>query len=142
MLAFTPTSLGDVTSGAWAIYFDGSDVGLGEASGEGAVEAGDAVSGRFVVASQTLEYSFELVSPALGSSAGGEIAVDPAKEGGVHSLRRVFDLELELDAAAPTNPSPAVFGSRAQVRFDLGATPLGWQWWLRLRQAFLERLDV
>jgi len=34
ILAFTPTSLGDVTSGTWAIYFDGSDVGLADSSSE------------------------------------------------------------------------------------------------------------
>jgi uncharacterized delta-60 repeat protein len=34
MLAFTSASLGDVTSGTWSLYFDGSDVGLSETSGE------------------------------------------------------------------------------------------------------------
>jgi len=34
VLAFTPTSLGDVTSGSWAMYFDGSDVGLATTSDE------------------------------------------------------------------------------------------------------------
>lgn len=34
VLAFTPTALGNNTSGSWALYFDGSDVGLAEASGE------------------------------------------------------------------------------------------------------------
>ncbi|RPI96878.1 MAG: DNRLRE domain-containing protein, partial [Chloroflexi bacterium] len=34
MLAFTSASLGDVTSGTWSLYFDGSDVGLAETSGE------------------------------------------------------------------------------------------------------------
>ena len=29
LIAFTPTTLGPTTSGTWAIYFDGSDVGLG-----------------------------------------------------------------------------------------------------------------
>jgi hypothetical protein len=33
LLAFTPTSLGDTTSGTFSLYFDGSDVGL-TASGE------------------------------------------------------------------------------------------------------------
>src|SRR5205823_6470468 len=33
LLAFTPTSLGSTTAGTWALYFDGSDVGL-TASGE------------------------------------------------------------------------------------------------------------
>ena len=45
VLAFTPTSLGDVTSGSWAMYFDGSDVGLAETSGED-VDALDVVGGK------------------------------------------------------------------------------------------------
>jgi len=45
VLAFTPTSLGDVTSGSWAMYFDGSDVGLADASGED-VDALDVVGGN------------------------------------------------------------------------------------------------
>ena len=78
------------------------------------------------------------MSAALGAQAGGEIAVDPAKEGGTHSLRRVFDLELALG-----QPSPgAVFGDRAWVRFDLGPTPLARQWFVRLRQLFLARLAL
>ncbi len=34
LVRFTPTSLGASTSGAWSLYFDGSDVGLGELSTE------------------------------------------------------------------------------------------------------------
>jgi len=34
ILAFTPVTLGDVTSGSWALYFDGSDVGLADGSAE------------------------------------------------------------------------------------------------------------
>jgi hypothetical protein len=34
ILAFTPTGLGSVTSGAWSIYFDGSDVGLADSNNE------------------------------------------------------------------------------------------------------------
>ena len=30
ILAFTPTTLGTTTSGTWAMYFDGSDVGLSD----------------------------------------------------------------------------------------------------------------
>lgn len=81
---------------------------------------------------------FELVSPALGTQGGGEIAVDPSQGEGRRSLQRVFDIELRLAQPAPT----AVFGDRAWVRFDLGAAPLGWQWFLRLRQVFLARLAV
>ena len=81
---------------------------------------------------------FELVSSALGTSGGGDVAVDPGKPGGTHTLKRVFDVEIRL-----SRPSPAaVFGDRAHVRFDLGTAPLGWQWFLRLRQLFLARLNV
>ena len=45
VLAFTPTSLGNNTSGSWSMYFDGSDVGLAETSGED-VDALDVVSGK------------------------------------------------------------------------------------------------
>jgi Zn-dependent metalloprotease len=34
VLAFTSSSLGDVTNGTWAMYFDGSDVGLADTSDE------------------------------------------------------------------------------------------------------------
>jgi putative peptide zinc metalloprotease protein len=81
---------------------------------------------------------FDLVSPALGTSGGGAIAVDPGQGDGRKSLERVFDLEIEL-----AEPSPvAVFGDRAHVRFDLGAVPLGWQGFIRLRQLFLANLGV
>ncbi|RZI86514.1 MAG: peptidase M50 [Rubrivivax sp.] len=79
-----------------------------------------------------------LVSPALGSSAGGAIPVDPAKAEGVKALRPVFDMEVALDQALASD----VFGDRAYVRFDLGAMPLAGQWFIRLRQMFLARLYV
>jgi putative peptide zinc metalloprotease protein len=79
-----------------------------------------------------------LVAQALGTAGGGEVAVDPAKPGGTHSLQRVVDLEVQL--AQPV--ASALFGDRAYVRFDLGKAPLGWQWFLRLRQLFLARLSV
>lgn len=34
LMVFTPTSLGPTTAGTWAMYFDGSDVGLGESGNE------------------------------------------------------------------------------------------------------------
>ncbi len=34
LIAFTATSLGETTSGTWAMYFDGSDVGLNDATSE------------------------------------------------------------------------------------------------------------
>jgi len=34
LVLFTPTALGQTTSGAWSLYFDGSDVGLNTSSSE------------------------------------------------------------------------------------------------------------
>jgi hypothetical protein len=43
VLAFSPASLGNTTSGSWALYFDGSDVGLGDSNNED-VDALDVLS--------------------------------------------------------------------------------------------------
>jgi len=51
VLVFTPTSLGDVTSGTWAMYFDGSDVGLAETSGED-IDALDVVGSNIYLSTQ------------------------------------------------------------------------------------------
>ncbi|MCX6043718.1 MAG: ExeM/NucH family extracellular endonuclease [Chloroflexi bacterium] len=48
ILIFTPISLGDVTSGTWAIYLDGSDVGLNE-SGENIDAIGSDATGKLVI---------------------------------------------------------------------------------------------
>ena len=41
VLEFTPATLGDVTSGTWALYFDGSDVGLADGSNNEDIDALD-----------------------------------------------------------------------------------------------------
>jgi hypothetical protein len=48
VLRFTPTSLGSVTAGTWAMYFDGSDVGL-DATAEDVDAVGVLPDGRLVV---------------------------------------------------------------------------------------------
>jgi len=45
LLEFTPSSLGSTTSGTWAIYFDGSDVGLDTSSDEDVDAVGVNASG-------------------------------------------------------------------------------------------------
>jgi putative peptide zinc metalloprotease protein len=77
-----------------------------------------------------------LVSAALGTRGGGDIAVDPSDAEGRRSLARVFDLEVALSQPVGVD----VFGGRADVRFDLGRAPLLMQMSLRLRQTFLSRL--
>ncbi len=56
VLAFTPVSLGNVTSGTWAMYFDGSDVGLSETSGED-VDALDVTSNGRIYLSTSGDFS-------------------------------------------------------------------------------------
>ena len=53
VLAFTPTTLGNTTSGTWAMYFDGSDVGLSETSGED-VDALDVVGSNIYLSTQDI----------------------------------------------------------------------------------------
>ncbi|MEO5888088.1 MAG: M4 family metallopeptidase, partial [Anaerolineales bacterium] len=63
VLAFTPASLGDATSGTWAIYFDGSDVGLSETSAED-VDALDVTSNGEIYLSTLGDFSVIGVSGA------------------------------------------------------------------------------
>jgi putative peptide zinc metalloprotease protein len=80
----------------------------------------------------------ELPSKALGTSGGGTSAVDPSDQKGRKTLQRVFQFDLELPADTPA----AAFGSRVHVRFEHDWEPLGFQWFRRLRQLFLARLNV
>jgi hypothetical protein len=62
VLAFLPVTLGDATSGTWSMYFDGSDVGLADTSGED-VDALD-VQGGNVYLSTTDNFSVSGLSGA------------------------------------------------------------------------------
>lgn len=90
------------------------------------------------IARETPGGSEDLESAALGSEGGGAILVDPQQQGGVKALQRVFNIELKLERPLERQ----LFGDRAYIRFDLGWKPLMWQWWLRLRQLLLSKLDV
>jgi len=80
----------------------------------------------------------ELPSKALGTSGGGASAVDPGDQRGRKTLQRIFQFDLEL----PPDTPAAAFGSRVYVRFEHEWEPLGFQWFRRLRQLFLARLNV
>jgi putative peptide zinc metalloprotease protein len=87
----------------------------------------------------------ELPSPALGTEGGGRHALDPREPNQDKSLESLFQLDLALPetaasgAAAMTLPP---YGSRVHVRFEHRPEPLARQWWRRLRQMFLSRLQV
>ncbi len=79
----------------------------------------------------------ELPTAALGLNGGGTIATRPGDADGLKTLTRVFIVDLALPP-----DTHAVFGERAQVRFDHGKEPLGVQAWRRLRQVFLSHFNV
>jgi hypothetical protein len=68
ILAFTPLTLGDNTSGIWALYFDGSDVGLGESSDED-------IDGLEVVGGNVYLSTNGLFSVSGASGAGEDIFI-------------------------------------------------------------------
>ncbi|NNP76398.1 hypothetical protein A7P54_08190 [Acinetobacter sp. Ac_3412] len=80
----------------------------------------------------------KLLSSALGSQAGGNITVDPNDQEGTTALQNYFDLDIQL--SQPLDSS--VFGDVAYVRYDLGYSPLAWQWIRKLHQLFLEQFYV
>ena len=82
--------------------------------------------------------SEDLPSKALGGPGGGALPVDPRDTQGTKSLRRVFQVDVELPAEAQ---SPA-FGSRAYLRFELRWEPIGEQLLRRARQLLLSRLQA
>jgi putative peptide zinc metalloprotease protein len=82
--------------------------------------------------------SDELPSKALTIDGGGRFATDPRDAGGLRTLVRTFQFDLQLD----TDATDLSFGTRAHVRFEHSPAPLGVQIYRRLRQLLLSRLGV
>jgi putative peptide zinc metalloprotease protein len=80
----------------------------------------------------------QLPSAALSSEGGGAVPQDPRDPKGGKALVSTFQFDLELPPGTPH----AGFGGRAYVRFAHHPEPLGWQWYRRIRQAFLARFNV
>jgi putative peptide zinc metalloprotease protein len=81
----------------------------------------------------------DLPSSALSLAGGGGFATDPRAANAETAFASLFRFDLELGAETAGAPR---LGGRAYVRFDHGVAPLASQWYLRLRQLLLERLDV
>lgn len=79
-----------------------------------------------------------LPTKALSLEGGGPFGTDPRDPDGLRTLKRVFQLDLELPKAA----GDLQLGTRVYVRFSHLAEPLALQWGRRLRQLFLARFDV
>ena len=82
--------------------------------------------------------SLKLPTAALGTSAGGAIAVDPRDPEGMTALRQTFQLEVAL----PPDVRADHLGARVHVRFDHGFEPAGLQMYRALRRLLLRQFDV
>ncbi|MDW8444854.1 MAG: hypothetical protein RML45_11705 [Acetobacteraceae bacterium] len=83
--------------------------------------------------------SERLPSRALAVEGGGRFAAAPAA---ATELPKTLERLFQFDLALPEEVAEVAFGARVAVRFELGAEPLGLQWWRRGRQLLLARLDV
>jgi putative peptide zinc metalloprotease protein len=81
--------------------------------------------------------SEQLPARALGTSGGGQIAMDPRDAEGLKAAQKVFQLDLEI----PSHSKLVNLGGRCYIRFDHGWTPLAMQFYFQLRQLFLSRFD-
>ena len=80
----------------------------------------------------------QLPSRALAQEGGGQFTLDPRDPEGMRTLERIFQFDLELLGDVPYTP----IGSRAFVRLELPAEPVGVQAYRRVRQLLLSKLDV
>ena len=79
-----------------------------------------------------------LPAPALGTSGGGSLPLDPADPRGETSLEHVFIVDLE-----PLEPLGTIaYGTRIHARFDHGAEPLATQIHRAVRQLLLRRFEL
>jgi len=79
-----------------------------------------------------------LPSPALATSAGGSMILDPEQAEDMVTLEHFFLVDVEF---TPMDPS-ILIGTRTYVRFDHGGQPLARQWYRSLRQLFLRQFNV
>ena len=77
-----------------------------------------------------------LPTAALGDRAGGPVETDPSDKDGVRTLEPVFLFDVQVASTQLQR-----VGSRALVRFDHGARPLGVQFHRRLHQLLLKQFN-
>lgn len=78
----------------------------------------------------------ELDNPALATTAGGDVALDPTDPEGRRTLASQYMVELQTERPPPG----AQPGLRARVRFGVPPEPLLTQWWREARQLFSARV--
>jgi putative peptide zinc metalloprotease protein len=78
-----------------------------------------------------------LPNMALSVEGGGKVALDPHEKNRPQAMQKYFQFEV----AMPARPDVHI-GGRVYVRFDHGSEPLAVQWYRRIRQVFLKKLNV
>ncbi len=87
---------------------------------------------------QAPEATNKLPSPALATTGGGKIPVDPKNTKDAISLQKVFLVDLKFKPKEKNIP----IGARAFVRINHGGEPLSRQLYRRIRQTFLRQFNV
>ena len=82
----------------------------------------------------------ELPSPALASTNGGTVAVDPRSSQTLRALERHFQFDVSLPPGTPETTAP--FGSKVNVRFDFAWEPVGAVLYRRMRQVLLSEFQA
>lgn len=90
-------------------------------------------SGAAVVARIAPSASRSLPARALSRASGGPIATDPTDPDGLRALDPFLELDLRLPDVLASPP----FGSRAMVKLNFGAEPVGYRMGRAMRRAFL-----
>jgi len=80
----------------------------------------------------------QLPSAALSAQFGGPFQVEPGDEQYLHTLQKVFQLDLLPAAYLPVN----VIGTRVKVRFSHGNEPVGFRVYRLIRQLLLRKLNA
>jgi putative peptide zinc metalloprotease protein len=87
---------------------------------------------------QAPEATNKLPSPALATTGGGKITVDPNSEKGLVEFQKVFLVDLKFNPIDKNIP----IGTRVFVRINHGGEALSVQWYRRIRQVFLRQFNV
>lgn len=85
------------------------------------------------------EIGHQLPSPALGTTGGGNISIDPSDTTGLRALEKVQQVEIELTS---NSNETSFIGKRIHVRFNHGTAPLAQQWYKSIQQLLLRRYSV
>ncbi|MEQ1558696.1 MAG: hypothetical protein ABL933_07110 [Methyloglobulus sp.] len=86
----------------------------------------------------TPEATNKLFSPALATTGGGKIQIDPSQPKDLVTLQKIFWVDLAIKPKDANTP----LGTRAYVRINHGGEAISKQWYRRIRQAFLRQFNV